>query len=298
MPSDSLSPPTIAGYAHNPTTKPPNWHALVALDVLFNNLASGLYLVAALAELVDPRIFATAAAAAYFLALLFLVADLICLVIDLGDPWRFHHMLRVFKPSSPMSLGTWCLTAFALPLTLLVLISFVPTGSMAMPRIRPLLIIAGLLPAFGVAVYKGVLFSTTAQPGWRDARWLGCYLTNSALLLGCAGLLAIANLASQDKAAATLRPALLLLLVLNAIAIALLLRDVRTVLPRTYTGAPLVLIGAFVVAGGMLAAGALLLLGGAMPTLIAVLLIFIGAIIVRFELVQLPHREASDRARK
>ena len=49
-----------------------------------------------------------------------LIVDLACLVLDLGDPLRFHHMLRVFKPSSPMSLGTWCLSAYSLPLTLLV----------------------------------------------------------------------------------------------------------------------------------------------------------------------------------
>ena len=44
------------------------------------------------------------------------------LVLDLGDPLRFHHMLRVFKPSSPMSLGTWSLAAYSLPLTLIVAI--------------------------------------------------------------------------------------------------------------------------------------------------------------------------------
>src|SRR3954454_21226790 len=37
------------------------------------------------------------------------------LVHDLGVPSRFHHMLRVAKPTSPMSVGTWILSAFALP---------------------------------------------------------------------------------------------------------------------------------------------------------------------------------------
>jgi hypothetical protein len=291
MSETSLSPPTIAGYAHEPTTKPPNWHALVALDVLFNNLASGLFLVAALAELIAPRVFATAATTAYVSALLFLLADLVCLVVDLGDPWRFHHMLRVFKPSSPMSLGTWCLTAFSVPLTLLVVVSFLRGGETTTHWHRQALILAGLLPAFGVAVYKGVLFSTTAQPGWKDGRWLGCYLTNSALLLGCAGLVAIANLAGHDKAAAMLRPALVLLLLINALALSLLLRDLQTALARAYTKAALARFGAFIVAGGMVAATVLLLLGGAVPTLIAVLLIFSGAIIIRFELVRLPHRQ-------
>src|SRR5207302_1423195 len=54
--------------------------------------------------------------------------------------------------------------------------------------------VLGLLPALGSAAYKGVPLSTNAQPGWRDARWLGGYLTNSALPLGCAELLALAAL--------------------------------------------------------------------------------------------------------
>ena len=32
------------------------------------------------------------------------------LIWDLGDRSRFHHMLRVWKPSSPMNLGSWTLT--------------------------------------------------------------------------------------------------------------------------------------------------------------------------------------------
>ena len=35
------------------------------------------------------------------------------LIADLGDPKRFHHMLRVFKPGSPMSVGTWTLLTYS-----------------------------------------------------------------------------------------------------------------------------------------------------------------------------------------
>ena len=34
------------------------------------------------------------------------------LVADLGRPERFLNMLRVFKLSSPMSVGSWLLSAF------------------------------------------------------------------------------------------------------------------------------------------------------------------------------------------
>ena len=35
------------------------------------------------------------------------------LVHDLGRPSRFVNMLRVFKPTSPMSMGSWLLAAYA-----------------------------------------------------------------------------------------------------------------------------------------------------------------------------------------
>src|SRR5919197_5939103 len=216
-----------SGYATGPVTKAPAWHGLVAWDMLFNGMTTGLFLVAAISELAAPDLFTSVAQAAYPVAFALLLVDLLFLVLDLGDPLRFHHMLRVFKPSSPMSLGTWCLTIFSLPLTVAAAISLLPAGWMTLEWVRRPAVVIGLLPALGSAVYKGVLLSTSAQPGWRDARWLGGYLTNSALLLGCAEMLALAALLGQEKAGALLRPALVLLLVLNLVPLGLLVRDLR-----------------------------------------------------------------------
>ena len=110
------------GYLTQDMTKVPGWHGLVAWDLLFNNLTTGLFLFAAVGELASPALLGPVAKLAYPVALVFLLTDLLMLVSDLGDPLRFHHMLRVFKPSSPMSLGTWSLTVYSLPLTLIVAI--------------------------------------------------------------------------------------------------------------------------------------------------------------------------------
>src|SRR5205807_2578048 len=222
-------------YAAGPVTKPPDWHGLVAWDMLFNGLTTGLFLAAALGELAVPEVFTRVAKAAYPLALALLLADLLCLVLDLGDPLRFHHMLRVFKPTSPMSLGTWCLTVYSFPLAVAAALSLLPAGGPAVEWARKAAVIFGLLPALGSALYKGVLLSTNAQPGWRDARWLGGYLSNSALLLGVAEMLALSVLMGQESATAALRIALGLLLVLNVIPLGLLLANLRPVLERTYT---------------------------------------------------------------
>src|SRR6516164_11354556 len=176
MPNDARTQRNGAGYADREVTKAPEWHGLVAWDMLFNGLTTGLFLTAALGELAAPEVFTRVAKAAYPLALVLLLADLVCLVLDLGDPLRFHHMLRVFKPTSPMSLGTWCLTVYSFPLTVAAALSLLPGEWPALEWVRKVAVILALLPALGSAAYKGVLLSTNAQPGWREARWLGGYL--------------------------------------------------------------------------------------------------------------------------
>src|ERR1700751_5491403 len=189
-----------SGYANMPVTKVPGWHGLIAWDALLNGMATGLFMAAAVSELAAPTIFTPVAKVAYPVALVLLLVDLALLVSDLGDPLRFHHMLRVFKPRSPMSVGTWCLTIFSLPLTAAAALSLLAEMGMDFEWARIVAVVVGLLPGFGSAAYKGVLLSTNAQPGWKDARWLGGYLTNSALLMGCGELLVLSALMGQTQA--------------------------------------------------------------------------------------------------
>src|SRR5262249_24547616 len=159
-------------------------------------------------------------------------------VLDLGDPLRFHHMLRVFKPSSPMSLGTWSLTVYSLSLTLIVAIEvaqaigLLPSASIALEWTHRSAVIFNLLPAFGSLAYRGVLFSTSSQPGWKDARWLGGWMANSALALGCAELLALSVLTGHPRAAAVLRTVAAVLISLNLIPMSLLFLELRGALLR------------------------------------------------------------------
>src|ERR1700676_4851726 len=125
-----------SGYENMPVTKVPGWHGIIAWDALLNGMATGLFLAAAVSELAAPAVFLRVAKVAYSGALVLLLGDLGWLVMDLGDPLRFHHMLRVFKPSSPMSLGTWCLTIFSLPLTVAAVLSLLPEGETTLEFVR------------------------------------------------------------------------------------------------------------------------------------------------------------------
>jgi hypothetical protein len=280
---------TPSGYAGEVVTKAPAWHGLVAWDMLLNGLTTGLFLVAAISELTVPDVFTSVSKAAYPIALVLLLVDLLFLVLDLGDPLRFHHMLRVFKPTAPMSLGTWCLTIYSLPLTVATAISLLPTEWMTLESIRRLAVVIGLPPALGSAVYKGVLLSTNSQPGWKDARWLGGYLTNSALMLGCAEMLVLSLWMNNANAVAILRTALALLLVLNLLPLCLLGFDLRTTLSRIYSRRELYGV-AVLSLGSLLVPLCLLLVSGSSPSmLIAVAFILLGSLFIRFAIIALPH---------
>src|SRR5580698_1380795 len=248
----SPEPEGPSGYANMPVTKVPGWHGIIAWDALLNGMATGLFLAAAISELAAPAVFIGVAKVAYPVALVLLLVDLVLLVLDLGDPLRFHHMLRVFKPSSPMSLGTWCLTIFSLPLTAAAALSLLAELGWDFEWARLLAVVLGLLPGFGSAAYKGVLLSTNAQPGWKDARWMGGYLTNSALLMGCAELLVLSAMMGQTQATVILRTAFIVLLVLNVIPLGLLFADLHPAHARLYTRGQQWLVGILIFAAGTL----------------------------------------------
>ncbi|WP_108667668.1 NrfD/PsrC family molybdoenzyme membrane anchor subunit [Euzebya rosea] len=87
------------------------------------------------------------------------------LIRDLGRPERFHHMLRVLKPTSPMSVGSWILALYAPA-------AIGAAGLEALgwfPRLRRVAgaAAAGLGPA--LSTYTAVLLTNTAVPVWHQA---------------------------------------------------------------------------------------------------------------------------------
>jgi hypothetical protein len=198
-------------------------------------------------------------------------------------------MLRVFKPSSPMSLGTWCLTIFSLPLTAAAALSVLANLGWDFEWARLLAVVLGLLPGFGAAAYKGVLLSTNAQPGWKDARWLGGYLTNSALLMGCAELLVLSALMGQTQATVILRTAFIVLLVLNVIPLGLLFANLRPIHAQLYTRGQQWRVGALIAVGALIPLGLMLLNGGLLFISLAVVFLLFESWLVRSVYVKIPH---------
>ena len=89
----------------------------------------------------------------------------IALVRDLGRPARFVNMLRVFKPTSPMSVGSWLLAGYA-PLSAAASFNAVTKRAAVAGNLGTA---GAALLGCGVATYTAALVSNTSVPAWHDA---------------------------------------------------------------------------------------------------------------------------------
>jgi len=149
-------------YYGRPILKKPTWEALDIAGYLFlGGLAGASSVLAAGAQLTGrpglARVSRFGAAGAISLSL-------VALVHDLGKPSRFVNMLRVAKPTSPMSVGSWVLSAYA-PLAVGAA-ALEATGRLPSVKATGTVGAAALGPA--VAAYTAVLIADTAVPAWHE----------------------------------------------------------------------------------------------------------------------------------
>lgn len=165
---------TFTSYYGRPVLKPSPWQADIPAYLFLGGVAAGSSLLAAGADLTArPTLRRTGRVGAMVAILLTFVA----LVHDLGRPSRFVNMLRVAKPTSPMSMGTWVLSAYGPAAGLAGAAEIVPSLPFLPRWLRTLvhglgrpagLGAAALAPA--VASYTAVLLADTSTPAWNTAR--------------------------------------------------------------------------------------------------------------------------------
>lgn len=163
MPSITAAGTQMRSYYGRPIIKEPTWTWEIPTYFFTGGLAGASAVLSSAARIAGNE--KLARTALYIGA----AADLVSpplLISDLGRPERFHHMLRVAKPTSPMNLGSWVLlvsggastTAAALQL---------------LGRWKPLRRAASLVSTLAgppLATYTGVLIADTAIPVWHEGR--------------------------------------------------------------------------------------------------------------------------------
>lgn len=170
-----VPPAEFTSYYGRPVVKPAPWQHDIPAYLFLGGVAAGSSLLAAGADVTGRPVLRRSGRLA---ALVGLTLSMVALVKDLGRPERFHHMLRVAKPTSPMSVGTWILTAYG-PFAGLAgaaeLRGLLPRrlrdglpGRLLGLGARPAGVVAAAV-APAVASYTAVLLTNTATPTWHDA---------------------------------------------------------------------------------------------------------------------------------
>jgi hypothetical protein len=110
------------------------------------------------------------------------------LTAELGRPERFVNMLRVAKPTSPMSMGSWILAAHS------GLVSAAAASEVTgqLPVLGAAAGLAASVTGPLLATYPGVLLANTAVPAWHTAyRELPLLFAGGAMTAAGAGGLAV-----------------------------------------------------------------------------------------------------------
>jgi formate-dependent nitrite reductase membrane component NrfD len=179
-------------YYDVPLLKPPVWTWEVPLYFFVGGAAGAAAIIGSVADWTGTD--GTLARDAKWIAAAGGPLSAALLTADLGRPERFVNMLRVFKPHSAMSVGSWTLTAFSASSTaaLAPAVTTLPAARTAAT------IAAGTSAALGAGMltYTGVLIGATAIPVWNDnVRLLPIHFAAS----GIASAAALLTLMGHDE---------------------------------------------------------------------------------------------------
>jgi hypothetical protein len=194
----------FTSYYGRPIVKASPWTNDIPAYLFMGGLMGGSSLIAVGADLTGRTATRQAARGTALVALL---GSGYALIHDLGRPERFYNMLRIARLSSPMSVGTWILTAygpFAGAAAATELVPFVPGLPTWVRTVAPIagrvsgILAAGVAP--GVAGYTAVLMADTSTPSWKETwRQLPFVFTAGAAVSG-AGVALMAPLSESVPA--------------------------------------------------------------------------------------------------
>ncbi|ATL32553.1 NrfD/PsrC family molybdoenzyme membrane anchor subunit [Streptomyces formicae] len=185
----------FGSYYGKPVIKAPSWAPRDIAGYFFlGGLAGAGSLLAAGAHLTGHHHTATALKVSSLASVTLSTA---ALINDLGVPSRFPNMLRVIKPTSPMSVGSWILSVYAPAAGASVLCAV--TGRL--PRLGAASTTGAALLGPALATYTGVLAADTAVPAWHGAHRPLPYLFAASATAAASGMALLVGPARENAPA-------------------------------------------------------------------------------------------------
>jgi formate-dependent nitrite reductase membrane component NrfD len=159
-----VPPAEPRSYYGRPVIKEPAWTPEIPIYFFTGGLAGASAGLAFVARLTGRKKLARAATGNAFVAI---GVSPVLLISDLGKPTRFLNMLRVFKITSPMSVGSWILSAEGGLIAVTAAHEFLGWFPKPLARIAELLAAVFGMP---LATYTAALIANTAVPVWHEGR--------------------------------------------------------------------------------------------------------------------------------
>ncbi|HEX7183495.1 MAG TPA: NrfD/PsrC family molybdoenzyme membrane anchor subunit [Thermoanaerobaculia bacterium] len=183
-------------YYDRPVLKEPVWIWAVPVYLYVGGTAGAATVLGAAAQAIDGERLRGLVRTCRWVAAVGGAAGSALLTYDLGRPERFLNMLRVFRPTSPMSVGSWVLAAAA----------SCAMGSALLTDRRGSLGKTGDVAGYSAAVlgmplagYTAVLLANTAVPVWKATRRSLPPLFIASSVSGLASLLGLAPLGPREE---------------------------------------------------------------------------------------------------
>jgi len=176
-------------YYGQPVIKPSPYGQLIASYLFLGGIAGASQIIATVADWSADNRFITRAGR--YLSFGGILAGPPFLIADLRTPERWYNMLRIFRRTSPMSIGSWTLTAFGGLSGLTALLQFLADRGRRPIYRRAARAVALPATAAGavVATYTGTLLGSTSTPLWaRASRFLPMLFGISAAATSTAAL--------------------------------------------------------------------------------------------------------------
>lgn len=194
-----LSEGRAAGAPVHSPVKPAPWEPYIPVYFWLGGISAGSWLAATAEDVAGENDRALIRAGRY-LSLLTLAGGTVLLIADLGRPERFLNMLRIVRPRSAMSLGSWGLTLYGGAAGAAGALQLLEDGfpvrserlaAWSRGRLGRAIHLAGLPLALFVGGYTGALLASSSTPAWAARRTvLGPLFLASAASTGFAAVAA------------------------------------------------------------------------------------------------------------
>lgn len=168
--------------------------SLIVIYFFLSGLSAGAFLTAAGCRILGGEKYSGIEKRAAIAAPLLLMPGLLCLLLELGRPFRFLNMFLYFNPSSVASWGVWVINIFMLISVIYAFLHVI--GKAERARALPYV---GIVFALGVGLYSGVLlYQMRGHELWHSALVPVIFLA-SAIASGLAVVLLLSGSGSPDQ---------------------------------------------------------------------------------------------------